>query len=650
MCGFSGFIDLKARFSDEALGRLAADMAATLEHRGPDDAGTWAEASAGIALGFRRLSIMDLSPAGHQPMQTADGQGVIVFNGEVYNAARIRPELERLGIRFRGHSDSEVVLEACRAWGVAAAVTRFVGMFAFAYWDRAARRLSLVRDRLGIKPLYYGRVGSTFFFGSQPKSFAPHPDWLAAIDPDGLSDYLRLGYVPNHRSIFLGLRQVHPGRIATVDVASARAGTVAVSEVGYWDFREVARRGVRSRFAGSLQDAADELDALLREAVRDRLISDVPLGAFLSGGIDSSSVVAAMCAVSDAPVRTFSIGFAETRYDEAPFAKAVAEHLGTEHEELYVPPEEALALVDKVSDWFDEPFADNSVVPTYLVSRLARERVTVALSGDGGDELFGGYPWYGLGGILGQGFGRLPWSLRRVLARSVRGLSPAAWDRLGGVLPSRLRPERCGDRLHKAAALLDLQDPDEVYRVLRSQWPSPHEISPLASDRVDRAWRDTGPEDVPEFLERMLYYDTLGYLPDDILTKVDRASMAVGLEARVPLLDHRIVEFAWRLPMSLRRSRGVPKAVLREVLARYLPRSLFERPKQGFEQPIAEWLRGPLRVWAEDLLSDQALRRDGFFEPGPIRACWSDHLSGRRNWQYPLWTILMFQEWRRRWL
>lgn len=650
MCGFSGFIDLKARFTEPELCRIATVMAATLQHRGPDDQGAWAEASSGIAFGFRRLSIIDLSKAGRQPMISADGQGVIVFNGEVYNAGRIRPELERRGVRFRGHSDTEVVLEACRAWGVCAAVSRFIGMFSFAYWDRTTRRLSLVRDRMGIKPLYYGQIKNTFFFGSQPKSFAPHPDWLAEIDRAGLADYLRLGYVPNHRSIFAGLQQVHPGGIVTVDIGGHGGGSATVSDDCYWDFRAVARNGVLRRHSGSWHDAVDELDALLREAVQDRLISDVPLGAFFSGGIDSSSVVAAMCAVADAPVRTFSIGFAEAQYDEAPFAKAVAAHLGSEHEELYVTPGEALSLVDKVSDWFDEPFADNSAIPTYLVSRLARQGVTVALSGDGGDELFGGYPWYGFGKILGGGFGHVPRPLRRALAWSISGLTPEAWDRLGAALPSNLRPERCGDRLHKIAALLDLKDADEVYRVLRSLWPDPHGISPIVADGEEAPWRGTGPEDVPDFLERMLYYDTLGYLPDDILTKVDRASMAVGLEARVPLLDHRIVEFAWRLPMSLRRRNGVPKAVLREVLARYVPRALFERPKQGFEQPIAEWLRGPLRNWAEDLLSEQALRKDGLFEPGPIRAYWSEHLSGRRNRQFPLWTILMFQEWRRRWL
>jgi asparagine synthase (glutamine-hydrolysing) len=650
MCGFSGFIDLKDHFTEAELSRMAGVMAATLEHRGPDDSGTWADAAAGVAFGFRRLSIVDLSPAGHQPMVSADGQGVIVFNGEVYNAARLRPELERLGRSFRGHSDTEVLLEACRAWGPSAAVSKFIGMFSFAYWDRTIRRLSLVRDRMGIKPLYYGQLGSTFFFGSQPKSFASHPDWTAEIDRDSLADYLRLNYVPSHESIYAGLQQVHPGRIVTFDVGAYHDGSPALSEDSYWDFRSVARDGVRGRFPGTFQDAVDEMDGLLRTAVRDRLISDVPLGAFLSGGIDSSSVVAAMCAVANGPVRTFSIGFAEKRFDEAPFAKAVAAHLGTRHEELYVPAADALSLVEKVSDWFDEPFADNSVIPTYLVSRLARRQVTVALSGDGGDELFGGYPWYGFGKILGSCFARVPRGLRRALACSIRGLGPAGWDRLGRLLPAGLRPERGGDRLHKIAALLDLRDADAVYRVLISQWPKPHEISPLVTDRADEAWRGTGPDDVPDFLERMLYYDTLAYLPDDILTKVDRASMAVGLEARVPLLDHRIVEFAWRLPMSLRCPGGVPKGLLREVLARYVPRSLFERPKQGFEQPIAEWLRGPLRAWAEDLLSEASLRRDGLFDPGPIRARWTEHLTGRRNWQYPLWNVLMFQEWHRRWL
>ena len=647
MCGLTGLIDLTGTASGPELERWARAMADTVAHRGPDDAGVWVDEQAGLALGFRRLSIMDLSPAGHQPMVSASGRHVIAFNGEVYNAGDLRPELEAKGIAFRGHSDTEVILEACELWGAAAAVERFVGMFAFALWDRQERRLYLVRDRMGIKPLYFGRCANTFFFGSQPKSFAPHPDWRPSLDGRAFAEYLRRNYVPNHLSIYAGLRQVAPGAIVTVDGTDR---TIHWRQEHYWDFRTVARAGVEKRFQGDLRDAAQELERRLAEAVRCRMISDVPLGAFLSGGIDSSTVVALMQAQSGRPIKTFSIGFAEADYNEAPFAKEVADHLGTDHHELYVPAADALELVEKIPDWCDEPLADNSVIPTYLVSKFARSNVTVALSGDGGDELFGGYPWYGFGKTLGQNIGALPGPLRRGLAAGLRALSHETWDSLARVLPAALRPERVGDRVHKLAVLLDLAGPDEVYRYLVAQWHDPAAVSPLAQPQDDLAWRGTGPTDVPDFGDRMQYYDTLAYLPDDILTKVDRTSMAVSLEARVPILDHRVVELAWRLPQTFKIGGGVTKRVLRQVLRRHVPEPLFTRPKQGFEQPIAHWLRGPLRDWAETHLSEEELAKHGHFLPAPIRHRWAEHLSGRRNWQYPLWNILMFQEWKRRWL
>ena len=650
MCGLVGLIDLKRRTAAAELARLAGTMAETLTHRGPDDSGVWVDQEAGLALGFRRLSIVDLSPAGHQPMISASGRHVIVYNGEIYNAAQLRPELEAKGVTFRGHSDTEVILEACEAWGVGAAVERFIGMCAFAIWDRRERRLHLVRDRLGIKPLYYGRVGQTFFFGSQPKSFFPHPDWRARLDLGALAEYLRFNYVPNRLSIYQGLRQVAPGGMVTVENFSPEDGSYRLREDLYWDFRSVARDGARRRFQGDLQEAAEELERLLREAVACRMIADVPLGAFLSGGIDSSTVVALMQAESRTPVKTFSIGFPEADYDEAPYAKSVAEHLETDHHELRVSASEALALVEKIPEWYDEPLADNSAIPTYLVSKFARSQVTVTLSGDGGDELFGGYPWYGFGRKLGERLAGVPAPLRRAVAGGLRLLSHEAWDSLARVVPGNLRPERVGDRVHKLALLLDLPNPDEVYRYLVGQWHDPAAVSPLVVRRDEGDWRGTGPSDVPDFTERMMYYDTLGYLPDDILTKVDRASMAVGLEARVPLLDHRVVEFAWRLPRSLKVEGSLTKRVLRQVLQRHVPKALFDRPKQGFEQPIAHWLRGPLRDWAEENLSEKQLSSEGIFDPAPIRARWQEHLSGARNWQYPIWNILMFQEWKRRWM
>ena len=623
-------------------------MAGTLLLRGPDDHGTWADEDNGLAFGFRRLSIIDLTAAGHQPMLSADQKAVIVFNGEVYNANRLRPELEERGVVFRGRSDTEVMIEACRLWGVEAAVSRFNGMFAFAYWDRESRRLFLVRDRMGIKPLYYGASGDCFFFGSQPKAFFPHPDWQARLDATALAEYLRLNYVPHHLSIYDGLAQVPPGGI--VSIRLGRGETARTERGYYWNFRSVARQAIGNRFTGTKEDAVDELNGLLREAVRDQLVADVPLGAFLSGGIDSSIVVAMMKEAASNDIRTFSIGFGESQYNEAPFAKAIAAHLGTNHSEVYVRSDEALGLIPEVSSWYDEPLADNSMIATYLVSRLAREKVTIALSGDGGDELFGGYPWYRQGKVLGQTLGRLPRGFRASLASAIRVLSVETWDRIGRAIPGRLRPARVGDRVHKIAALLDAAQPDHVYRFLVSQWSDPAGLCLLAEPEGDDLWMASGRDDVPDFLERMLYYDTVGYLPDDILTKVDRASMAVSLEARVPLLDHRIVEFAWRLPMSVRTMGGQPKGLLRQVLARYVPKELFERPKQGFELPIADWLRGGLREWAEDLISESALKQDGIFAPALIRRRWREHLSGNRNWQYSLWNVLMFQEWKRDWL
>lgn len=623
-------------------------MAATLFSRGPDDHGTWADEDHGLAFGFRRLSIIDLTAAGHQPMISTDQKAVIIFNGEVYNANRLRPELEERGVVFRGRSDTEVMIEACRLWGVEEAVSRFNGMFAFAYWDRESRRLFLVRDRMGIKPLYYGYSGGCFFFGSQPKSFFPHPDWQARLNATALAEYLRLNYVPHHLSIYEGLAQVPPGGIVSIRLGPGESRRP--SQGHYWNFRSVARRGIRDRFTGTHEDAVDELNHLLREAVRDQLVADVPLGAFLSGGIDSSTVVAMMKEVAPNDIRTFSIGFGELRYNEAPFAKGIAEHLGTNHAEIYVRPEEALELIPEVSSWYDEPLADNSMIATYLVSRLARERVTIALSGDGGDELFGGYPWYRRGKLLGETMGRLPRGFRRSLGSALWVLSVETWDHIGKAIPRPLRPERVGDRMHKIATLLNLAQPDHVYRYLVSQWNDPGDLCLLAEPERDDLWMGSGQDDVPEFLERMLYYDTVGYLPDDILTKVDRASMAVSLEARVPVLDHRIVEFAWRLPMPVRTMGGKPKGLLRQVLGRYVPAELFDRPKQGFELPIADWLRGGLRDWAEDLISESTLKQDGIFSPGLIRQRWQEHLSGNRNWHYSLWNILMFQEWKRAWL
>jgi asparagine synthase (glutamine-hydrolysing) len=643
MCGLTGFIDLRRQTPQDRLERLAQAMADTIVHRGPDDGGVWADAEAGIAFGFRRLAIVDLTAAGHQPMFSADGRYVIIYNGEVYNADELRPDLEARGIRLRSHSDTEVILEACAAWGVEATLRRLVGMFAIALWDRKERTLTLVRDRLGKKPLYWGRVGSTFFFGSQPKSFFAHPDWRAEIDRDSLAQYLRFNHVPAPRSIFRGLSQLLPGGLLVI-----RDGDVR--EQRYWSVEDVAERGAADRLTMDDVAAIEKLDGLLRDAVQRRMVADVPLGAFLSGGIDSSTVVALMQAQSSVPIKTFSIGFDERQYDEAPHARAVARHLGTDHHELYVRPQDAIDVIPKLPEWYDEPFADSSQIPTLLVSGLARRHVTVSLSGDGGDELFAGYPRYMRGLEVASAVSRVPRSIRPWLRAAIRAVPSRGWALAARLLPPGVRPANVGVRAHKFADLIDAGGEEALYRDFMSHWHHPTAMLTAGQEPIDPIWMGALTHRVPDFLERMQLIDTLTYLPNDILTKVDRASMAVSLEARVPLLDHRVVEFAWKLPKHFKVRNGTTKWILRQVLYRYVPAELIERPKMGFGVPIDEWLRGRLRDWAEDLISERALKSDGLFHPALIRARWKEHLSGQFNWQYPLWVILMFQAWKRHWL
>jgi len=646
MCGIAGLIDRRAETSEEALQGTVRAMADTLTHRGPDGSGVWCDAAAGVALGHRRLAIIDLSLAGHQPMLSADERYVISYNGEVFNFGELRRELELAGRKFRGGSDTEVIVEACATWGVDAAVRRLIGMFAFALWDRGERVFTLVRDRLGIKPLYYRIDERRFMFGSEIKALRACPGWQAEIDQNVLAAYMRHNYVPSPYSIYQGVRKLPPGTILTL--ASGRDIELST----YWNARQVARTGVSEAQSDRrvASEASEQLDTLLRDAVRRRMVADVPLGAFLSGGIDSSTVVALMQAESNRSVKTFTIGFGEPKYDEAQHAKRVAAHLRTEHTELYVGREHALDIVPQLPEVFDEPFADPSQIPTILVSEMTRRHVTVALSGDGGDELFAGYPRYFTAAALGNGIDRLPLWLRRTIACALRSTPDLALRGAASVMPRRWRPARPVEAARKLAAILRAETGvDSVYRHLVSQWDNPAAIVTRGQEPSTVLWDPTVRADIPATFARLQLFDLVTYLPDDILTKVDRASMSVSLEARVPLLDHRVVEFAWRLPEQLRVRNGDGKWLLREVLARYVPRELFDRPKMGFGVPLDTWLRGPLRDWAEDLLHPETLMSGGMLRPEPIRLMWREHLAGTRNEPYRLWTVLMFQAWRRHW-
>ncbi len=655
MCGIAGFVGANQGNSGQFAARVGT-MTSALVHRGPDDAGAWVDVEAGVALGHRRLSIIDLSAQGHQPMESAGGRFVITFNGEIYNFQAIRRQLDEAAagaLRWRGHSDTEVMLAAFEAWGVEGALQRLNGMFAFALWDRKERRLHLARDRMGEKPVYYGWSKGTFLFGSELKALRAHPAFDARIDRGAITLLLRYGCIPAPYSIYQGVKKLTPGTLATLTLPQIRAGEEP-SLSRYWSLRDVAGQGVALRATLSDAEAVGQLDALLRNAVAQQMVADVPLGAFLSGGVDSSAIVALMQAQSARPVKTFTIGFSEEGFNEAVHARAVARHLGTDHSELYVTPAQARAVIPRLSMLYDEPFSDSSQIPTFLVAQLARQHVTVALSGDAGDELFGGYNRYLLAGTIWRMMGWLSPGLRRTIAGGLMALSPATLNRVHGVvsalLPRRLRVALPGDKAHKLSEILAAGSPEAIYRDLVSHWKAPADIVIGATEPPTVLTEQAAWPALRDFEQRMMYLDAVSYLPDDILVKVDRAAMGVSLETRVPFLDHRVVEFAWRLPLSMKIRNGQGKWILRQVLNKYVPNKLIERPKMGFGVPIDAWLRGPLREWAESLLEETRLRREGFFHPAPIRNKWREHLSGERNWQYYLWDVLMFQAWHEHWI
>jgi asparagine synthase (glutamine-hydrolysing) len=622
-------------------------MARQLQHRGPDDEGAWVDAEAGVAFAHRRLAIIDLTSAGRQPMLSACGRYCIVFNGEIYNHNALRKELPDT-VQWRGHSDTETLLSAISVWGLERALRKAVGMFALALWDRMENTLILARDRMGEKPLYYGFHGGALLFASELKALRAYPGFMGEVDRQALTLLLRHGAIPTPYSIYKGIHKLLSGSWLKLSLKDIATGRLPVPQA-YWSLDVIAQAGQQNQFSGSNTEAVNELEVLLRQSISGQMLADVPLGAFLSGGIDSSAVVALMQAQSSRPVKTFSIGFHERDYNEAEHARAVASHLGTEHTEFYVTPDHALSVITRLPFLYDEPFADVSQIPTFLISELAQRHVKVCLSGDGGDELFGGYNRHINGARLWRRMGWMPRVIRTTLASSISSIAPSTWDvyfkRFEKMLPYSWRVRTPANKLQKVAQMLPALSSEEVYLRLVSRWSNPEQVVLGSKHSFSYPLHQKGASSLAELEHQMMLNDSLAYLPDDILVKVDRAAMGVSLETRVPMLDHRVVEFAWRLPLEMKISGNQGKILLRQVLDRYVPRSLMERPKAGFAIPLDSWLRGPLKDWAEDLLDRKTLQDQGYFDPTQIREKWEEHLIGRHNWSSQLWGVLMFQAW-----
>ena len=638
MCGISGVVDLKQRLDAEQLARQVQRMSDTLQHRGPDSGGRWLDRDNGVALGFRRLAIMDISAHASQPMVSADQRYVISYNGEIYNHLELRSELIAQGITFRSRSDTEVLLEAFSHFGITDTLQRLNGMFALALWDKARRRLYLIRDRLGIKPLYYGVLDGFVIFASELKALRAFEFWQPQIDRDAITAFARFNYIPAPLSIYQSIRKLPAGALLSLPLDKPPQLKY------YWNMWDVVQQ---SRQVSTSTEVVDAAETLVRDSVRRQMLADVPCGVLLSSGIDSSTVAALMQAESANRIKTFTMGFANAAYDEANAARAIAAHIGSEHTELCLSAKDILNLIPQLPLWYDEPFADSSALPTYLLSRLARQHVTVALSGDGGDEVFLGYNRYAIASKLWRRMRTMRPEQRTWCANAAESLSIAHWDRLARLIPATFRPRQLGDKLHKLATVLRQPDENAIYRRLVSQWEDPKALVLGANESPAAFWQQA--TSISDFIDRMAFLDTVTYLPDDLLTKVDRASMAVSLEVRVPLLDHRLVEFAWRLPQSMRLRGSITKWLLREVCYRHLPRALVDRPKAGFTVPLDSWLRGPLCGWAQDLLSPDRIRAQGIFDPMVVAACWQRFIDGKGNHQHGIWGLLQMQAWLEHW-